>query len=174
MKITFRKLMIINLTCVLGLLITQDSFSKTSNLDTEQKIANGTMKLYSSDGLYGPGANFLVNSDLFNEMQESLKADSFVIIDTETLFIDKLSTITESAKGVRFKESLRCDMTICMGSFYYASKDEIESVLSQFSSISGLSIAMVAGFVEIDKKQVANVLFNYRGNKIIEDDILIK
>jgi hypothetical protein len=61
-----------------------------------------------------------------------------------------------------------------MGTFNYASKDEMESVLRQFSSISGLPIAMVAGFVEIDKKQVANVLFNYRGNKIIEYDISIK
>lgn len=137
-------------------------------MNSEQEIVSSTMKFYSSDGLYGPAANFLVNSDLFSEIQKSLKADSFVIIDTETLFIDKLSTITDSAEGLRFRESLRCDLTICMGSFNYASRDQMESVLSQFSSISGLPIAMVAGFVEIDKKQVANVLFNYRGNKIIE------
>lgn len=166
--------MIINLVVLAGLLIPKDCFSKTNNANTEQEIVSNTMRLYSSNGLYGPAANFLVNSDLFSEMQKSLKADSFVIVDTETLFIDKLSTIAESAEGVRFRESLHCDLTICMGSFNYASRDEMESVLSQFSSISGLPIALVAGFVEIDKKQVANVLFHYRGNAIIEDDISIK
>ncbi|AEP29520.1 hypothetical protein [Brumicola nitratireducens] len=171
---SFCKLMIINLAFFSGLFISKDSFSKMSSVDTKQEIGSNTMKLYSSDELYGPAANFLVNSELFSEMQKSLKADSFVIVDTETLFIGKLSTIAESVEGVRFKETLRCDLTICMGSFNYASKDEMESVLSQFSSISGLPIALVAGFVEIDKKQVANVLFHYRGNEIIEDDISIK